>query len=255
MSAESQCSSASIHNMNHCVEPELLDALPPEDAAARRSRQDLSRLNSLMQHGRIVAQALTAACARCPPQRIVDLGAGDGSFMLGLARELAWRWQTVDVVLVDRQKILQEATRWGFRELGWNCEPVQADAFDWLTHSELCSSDCIVANLFLHHFAEPGLRRLLMLAAARVSSFVACEPRRTPAVLTASRCLGLIGCNRVTRHDAIVSVRAGFLDHELSRLWPSVREWKVVEREAGLFSHLFVATRATCGQGPTPLPQ
>ena len=153
--------------MKRRVEPELLDELPPENPRARRSRQDLRRLNVLMGHARIIARLLANAWARGGPTRIVELGAGDGRFALSLARNLASRWSRVEVVLVDRQEIVDEATRRGFLELGWNCEPAQADVFDWLTRSDPRSGDCIVANLFLHHFSDARLRKLLGLAAER----------------------------------------------------------------------------------------
>jgi hypothetical protein len=41
-----------------------------------------------------------------------------------------------------------------------------------------------------------------------------------------------------------LSVRAGFLGDELTSIWPDDRShWQVQEREAGLFSHVFHATR------------
>jgi hypothetical protein len=55
--------------------------------------------------------------------------------------------------------------------------------------------------------------------------------------------LGLIGCNDVTRHDAIVSVRAGFRNQELTGLWPDRAVWTLQEHAYGLFSHYFVAIR------------
>jgi hypothetical protein len=55
--------------------------------------------------------------------------------------------------------------------------------------------------------------------------------------------LGLIGANAVTRHDAAVSVRAGFQGGELSALWPADPRWRLRECRAGLFSHLFLAQR------------
>jgi len=58
-----------------------------------------------------------------------------------------------------------------------------------------------------------------------------------------SRLLRLIGCNRVTRHDAPISVRAGFTGQELSQLWPAGQGWLLEERPAGWFSHLFIAQR------------
>jgi hypothetical protein len=52
----------------------------------------------------------------------------------------------------------------------------------------------------------------------------------------------MVGCSEVTRHDAIVSVRAGFAGRELSMLWPA-EGWDTAEKSAGLFSHSFAARR------------
>jgi hypothetical protein len=100
-----------------------------------------------------------------------------------------------------------------------------------------------ICNLFLHHFDDAALALLLALAAPCTPLFAACEPRRGALARAGSRFLWAIGCNDVSRHDAVVSVRAGFRGAELSALWP--REgWTLRERPAGLFTHCFVATRA-----------
>jgi len=57
------------------------------------------------------------------------------------------------------------------------------------------------------------------------------------------RLLWLIGCGPVTRHDGRISIRAGFAGSELSALWPDKKNWELVERPVGLFSHLFTARR------------
>jgi hypothetical protein len=101
--------------------------------------------------------------------------------------------------------------------------------------------DAIVANLFLHHFDDAELQRMLGLVAMRTRAFIACEPRRSPTALTGARLLGLVGCNDVTRHDSVVSVRAGFAGTELTALWPKVDGWRLEERARGVFSHGFVA--------------
>jgi methyltransferase family protein len=229
--------------LNRRVEPELLDELPPDDSRARRSRQDLRRLNSLMGHAEIVARALARASGGTGIKRIVEIGAGDGRFSLSVARRLAPRFPGVNIMLVDRQHIVSEETQRRFREMGWSCEAAQADVFDWLSRSCPQAGDFIVANLFLHHFSEVRLRKLLSLVAERARCLAACEPRRSRPVLAASRSLGLIGCNAVTRHDAVISVRAGFRGKELSNLWTLDGGWLLEEREAGLFSHLFTARR------------
>jgi hypothetical protein len=49
----------------------------------------------------------------------------------------------------------------------------------------------------------------------------------------------------VTRHDAVVSVRAGFSGRELSQLWPRAPGWRLDERPQAPFSHLFTARHAS----------
>ena len=101
----------------------------------------------------------------------------------------------------------------------------------------------MLANLFLHHFSEAQLAGMLAAAASQVRVFLALEPRRSGRSLLFSRLLWLIGCNRVTRYDAPVSVRAGFAGNDLSQLWPAGEGWALRERPVGSFSHLFIAQR------------
>jgi uncharacterized protein YbjT (DUF2867 family) len=115
--------------------------------------------------------------------------------------------------------------------------------FAYLEQIKSSGVDLITANLFLHHFEPEPLRRLLGLAAQSARRFVACEPRRNKFALRASRLLWAIGCNEVSLHDAIVSVRAGFSGQELSALWPSRDRWDLDEHAARLFTHCFVARR------------
>jgi hypothetical protein len=113
--------------------------------------------------------------------------------------------------------------------------------FDWLER-DASPVDAVVANLFLHHFEDEPLARMLSLIARRARIFVACETRRSAFALAGARMLGAIGCNDVTLHDAVVSIRAGFRDGHLSALWPA-GDWQLREEARGLFSHLFVARR------------
>jgi hypothetical protein len=160
---------------------------------------------------------------------------------LRLAKRLSPAWPNVDVTLVDRQGIVTTETRREVEALSWSVRSVTADVFDWLARSADPRVDLVTANLFLHHFAEPALRRLLERVSGRTNCFAACEPRRYPAALRASRWLWLLGCNQVTRHDAVASVRAGFDGPELSALWPGNGSWRLREEAVGLFSHRFVA--------------
>jgi SAM-dependent methyltransferase len=229
------------------VHPEWLDSLPPDDPGAVRSRRDLQRINSSMLQTRIMAGTLARYC-RHAPRTMLDLGAGDGVFTLKVARRLASRWQGVSVILLDRQKIVSDETQRGFRGIGWGVETVAADVFDFLQRDNPTAVDVIATNLFLHHFSQAELARLLALAAQRTDVLAACEPRRARLALAASHLVWAIGCNGISRHDAAVSVRAGFNDGEMSSSWPEPGGWELHEWPAMLFTHCFVARRA----GRTP---
>lgn len=227
--------------MTRLLQPELLDTLPSDNPEAARSRTDLRRVNWWMSHRPILQRALEAAPLK-NVRRIVELGAGDGTLALQLARQLRARWPNVDLTLVDRQPVVTAETLEIFHDLGWNAHAVKADVFAWLANKST-SADVIFVNLFLHHFDETGLRQIFQTIAARCSYFVALEPSRTRIASLGCELLWMIGCNRVTRHDARISVQAGFRGGELSALWPDVRNWTTSETSAGLFSHLFIASR------------
>jgi hypothetical protein len=120
---------------------------------------------------------------------------------------------------------------------------VQADGLEWLRVQPAEAGTWVLANLFLHHFTAESLRALFNALAEKAELFCACEPHRDWWSLAASRMLGLIGANAVTRHDAAVSVRAGFQGGELSALWPADSSWRLREYRAGFFSHLILAQR------------
>jgi hypothetical protein len=226
------------------VAAELLDELPPDDARARRSRRDLRVVNWIMRHSALLARALDTVIAAAPP-RLVELGAGDGTLLLDLARRRAPRWPKAVVTLLDAQPSVTPATLAALRALGWTVEVAAAEAIEWLEHPPQHRNVIVLANLFVHHFEGERLARLLAGVAARAQAFVCCEPRRARFALLGSHMLWAIGCNDVTRHDAVVSVHAGFRDRELSAEWRRAvgAPWHLRETPAGAFSHLFAARR------------
>ena len=224
------------------VEPEWLDTLPVVDPRARRARRELGLVNALMGNAGIVARELAHGLAR-DARSIAEIGAGEGGFLRKVAAHRALAGRRLHATLVDRQPCAGAASVEALASRGWEAATVQRDALAWLA---ACGPrhDAIVANLFLHHFEAPALGALLALVAPRTSLFVACEPRRSTLAHAGAACLALLGCGEVTRHDAAVSVRAGFVDGEITALWPQRSGWKLSEGRRGPFSHLFVARRA-----------
>jgi len=241
--------------MPRIVAVETLDGLAADDPAAMRSRRDLRRLHRAMGTRSIVSRALkdmTASRRTAAPLRVLELGAGDGRLMLGVARALAPAWPQVELTLLDRQTLIERATIARYGELGWSAVVKVVDVFDWaadatdarLRGRATAHWDLIVANLFLHHFEGAQLTALLTAIAANADQFFVCEPRRAWLALAGSHLVGAIGANAVTREDAVLSVRAGFCRNELTALWPTQGvEWQLQEYSAGLFSHCFRARR------------
>jgi len=229
--------------MNRLLEAEWLDELPANDVRACRSRQDLRALNWWMGHPRIAARELRALERFRVPRQVMDIGGGDGTFLLAVARQLGQAWSGTQATILDRQKLLGPQTTRAFEELGWNAQAVTEDVLNWCTAPAAANPAIVLVNLFLHHFETKPLKLLLGGIAQKSSALIALEPRRSKWSLFFSNLVGIIGCNAVTRHDAPASVRAGFVCHELCELWPEHKGWIINEAEVGVFSHLFVARR------------
>ena len=225
------------------VEPEWLDSMAPSESAAQRSRADLRRLNALMGHAGIVRRRCASFAAPSWTRELIDLGSGDGTWLFHVIRAWPKPVEPRRIHLIDRQCLPDEATRRRLAQSGWQVECITADALHWLQSDPIRHQTLVVANLFLHHFPPSELRTLLAAVARQARLFIAAEPRRSYLALWAARALGALGCHRVTRHDAVVSVRAGFRDGEISAAWPEGPEWQTFESKAGLFSHSFCAWR------------
>jgi hypothetical protein len=248
------------------VVAEALDGMTESDPAAQRSRRDLRRIHRAMGTRAIVRRALREVIESTDggpltirrPLRVLELGAGDGTLLLRVARSLAAHWPAVELTLLDRQALVEPSTIDGYAACGWIATPCVMDVLEWASIAMPPAAparsdppvqwDLIVANLFLHHFEGPQLDALLAAIAARSTRFFACEPRRSALALIGSRLVGALGANAVTRADAVLSVHAGFRGSELSALWPRhPKGWRLREYPAGLFSHCLRAERAHAG--------
>jgi hypothetical protein len=84
------------------------------------------------------------------------------------------------------------------------------------------------ANLFLHHLSDAQLGRLGGLL-RDCDALCFCEPWRSRwALFEGGLLYPFVG--RVTRHDMMVSIRAGFRRGELPRLLGLGEEWTVQEQ-------------------------
>jgi hypothetical protein len=179
------------------VAPEILDELDPADKRAVRSRRDLRLVNWFMRGESWVVRELKKMQG---VRRVVDLGAGDGSLGAAIMEEFP-DLEVTCVDLVPRPKNLDHRIIW------WS-----GDVFDYERYDE---TTVVVANLFLHHLVSSELQKLGAKIHG-VRGVLAAEPYRGGVSLMMSRCL-LPFVNDVTRHDMVVSIRAGFRQDELGR--------------------------------------
>jgi len=232
------------------VTPERLDQLAPEDPLANGSRRDLRRVHRAMGTATILRGSLQRLGLPRMPRRVLELGAGDGSLMLRVARASRPLWRDVELTLLDRVDVVDPQVRDGFRRLHWQVEVECVDVLDWANDATAPRYDLCTTTLFLHHFDAATLATLLAAIAARADAFLACEPRRCRLAQAGSRLVGLLGSNAVTRGDAVRSVAAGFAGRELTTAWTTalrgrsaMGEWATAEYAAGPFSQVFTAIR------------
>ena len=120
--------------MLRVVAAEVLDNLPQDDPRAIRSRRDLKRVHKAMGTRNIILQALRAmklARLEVEPLRVLEIGAGDGSLMLGVAQDLDRAWPKVALTLLDRQALVTPATVASYLAVGWTVATDIGDVLEW----------------------------------------------------------------------------------------------------------------------------
>lgn len=211
--------------MNRAIEPELLDSLPADDPDAAHSRRDLLVINKVMGNERWFRREFRRLLL--PRQRVLELGAGNGEmgaalFSAGFAID--------GLDLLPRPAVWPAQTQWH-----------RADLRAFGRYGEYSA---VMANLVLHHLTAADLANLGMgLSGARL--IIASEPARLrrSQVLCAAMA-PLIGANRVTRHDARVSIAAGFLRDELpSALGLASAKWRWECDTSPLGAYRMIAVR------------
>jgi hypothetical protein len=227
------------------VTAERLDNLAPDHPLAISSRRDLRRVHRVMRSVWILKHAVSSLGTPTAPRRILELGAGDGSLLLRLARAVRPQWGEMELILLDRHNLISGSVRQAFAELRWHLTVMCTDALQWAKSASTERYDLCVTTLFLHHFDDTDLASLLAAIATRADAFIACEPRRSGTAHLGSRLIGVLGANEVTREDSVKSVAAGFNGLELTEMWSKLPgNWRTREYAAWPFTHCFRAARS-----------
>jgi len=162
-----------------------------------------------------------------PDERILELGAGTGEMGAALS---------ASGIEIDGLDL------WP-RPLAW---PPTAEwhRADLRSFDRYADYSAVMANLILHHFTAAELLGLgARLSQARL--IIASEPARWRRSQTLCAALGpLFGVNHVTRHDADVSIAAGFLRDELPRaLGLTADRWQWICGTSPIGAYRMIALR------------
>lgn len=166
--------------MRRQIEAELLDDLPSTDSRAVRSRADLRLLNRIMGHARILTNVLRRQLGRRPvqtkPFEWIELGGGDGTLLLDLAR----RWS-----VLGRDRPGHAGRPAGHRRRKYPPQLPGARLAARMRDGRRFhlgragDDDLRDPNLFLHHFPEGSLAHLLRCVAKRTNLLLPANPDAT----------------------------------------------------------------------------
>lgn len=196
---------------------ELLDGPLQPDADLAGNLDDLAAINRWSGGNRLLHAALHRLIEQSSGRwlSLLDVGGGDGSGLAGVVWWAARRRLQSRGILLDRSEpILQLARR-------------RRQPPFWLLQGDACrlpladnSVDVVMCSLVLHHFAPAPARRLLreMARVARHGIVVDDLLRSHVGLFGAWAMTRLLTSNRLTRHDAPLSVRRAYRSTELATL-------------------------------------
>lgn len=201
--------------------------LPHGDPEAIQSRRELRLINGIMGNHRFLSREIQRVIKS--QWRVLELGAGDGTFGAQLvAHGICRPEQLVGLDLAPRPALWPEKADW-----------IQGDLFS----VPMPAAEVVIANLFLHHFESSTLAKIGARRSSTCRILLANEPARRGLHIAQGRLLSWFArLGRVTRHDMIVSIRAGFSGDELPHAL-GLQKWKTSVSTTLLGAYRLVALK------------
>ena len=192
---------------------ELLDDPVESIGELEENFRDIERANRFL--GGLTA--VRAALRSLEPETIVDVGCGSGDIGYALVRDARRRGRTLRVTCLDASPDVLEIARRRSQDDG-ALSFVRGDGS--MLPFEDASFDVVMCNLTLHH-CDPRLAQTLLRElrrVARITPLVTDLRRSRVAWAGASILAALFTRNRLTRHDAPLSVLRAYTPPEALQL-------------------------------------
>jgi SAM-dependent methyltransferase len=145
---------------------------------------------------------------------LLDVGTGSGDIPLEAVRWARSRGLALRVTGIDNHATTVELAREHCKDEP-NVEIVQASALDLRTHFAARQFDYVHAGLFLHHLRDVGVLNVLAGIERVANVGVVWSDLHRSRFHRVMVNAFLIGANKMVRHDARVSVEAGFTKREV----------------------------------------
>jgi SAM-dependent methyltransferase len=167
---------------------------------------------------------LNARAGAGEPVRILDIGTGSADIPLAIARYARSREIPVHITAIDRHPVTCDLAREYLRSDGGECandiEVVEADALKLTDRFAAGSFEYAHAGLFLHHLQDIEVMTVLRIMDRLASRGMIWNDLvrvgfPPPRVMLWPF---LIGAPAIVKHDALVSVQAGFTRREAIEL-------------------------------------
>lgn len=198
--------------MRRVIARELMDEPVDDVAELEANLRDVAFANARLGGTMPAVRALR----RVPVRRVLDVGSGLADVPLALVRDAERRGIALHVTCLDRSEQMLALAR---RATGAPASLafVRADG-EALPFGD-GAFDAVTCTLALHHF-EPEAARALLRELRRVARVapVVCDLRRSALAFAATWLWSRTSRNRLTRHDAPLSVRRAYTPAEALQL-------------------------------------
>ena len=194
--------------MRRVIARELMDEPVADVGELERNLRDIAFANAVFGGTAPVLRALRATDAR----RVLDVGSGLADVPLALVRDGARRGVELHVTCLDRsEQMLALARRATGEPAGLAFVRAEGESLPYGDGA----FDVVTCSLALHHFEPPAARALLreLRRVARLTPVV-CDLRRSALAFAATWLWSRGSRNRLTRHDAPLSVRRAYTPGE-----------------------------------------
>ena len=196
---------------------EVLDDPGAEPAAVRATLQDIARINTLFGGTRAVVEALEPFFRNGTERgrwTLLDVGTGLGD--IPRAAAVAARRHGIALTLVGIERIPAAAR--AARDGGADLSVILADGSALPLRPG--SVDVVIASQVLHHLTrEAAVRWIAGFDRLARRAVVLADLRRSRAAMAGIWLASLaLGFSRVTRHDAVLSLRRGYTRSEFNEL-------------------------------------